>query len=625
MFNPKISTKIKLTVAMTRRTLPTCLAASLALAPIALALTTARPAAAAPITYTGQLLSGTNPVPNGHYDFQFGLYTAATGGSQVGSTLSVPGIVVTGGVFYAEPDFGAAAAGQTLYLQTAYRLTGGVSYTTQTPRKLIPTTPYADYALVSGSANALQGKPVSATAPTTGQTLTWNGSLWTPASAAGGAYSAGAGLALSGTTFSVPTHGIKSAMISLPLALSANSSSPLFSVANANAAAGGNHTVEINGGATAIYGATTVTGGTGVQGVASSGTSAYGVYGLSNDGRGVDGVSNTGFGVYGVSANGAGVRGESSNTGDFGLLGGVEPTYNLPAGVIGTDASSVGFGVFGSSTGGKAVYGKSLTNDGVSGISDSGNGLYGSSNSGNGVKGVCDSGLSAGVYGSGFIGVQGSTDVGYGVFAQSVTGYGVAGISDSGDGLYGYSNSGYAGYLEGDALVTHNLQVDGDLTITGTLTAGTKDFKIDHPLDPTNKYLSHACIESNEMADLYSGNAVTDVSGNAVVTMPEWFQALNKDFRYQLTVIGQFAQAVVSSEMEHNQFAIKTDKPNVKVSWQVTGIRQDAYAAAHPLQVEEDKPAAEQGLYLHPKEWNQPEARGIGYARSHALKAHSRN
>ena len=51
----------------------------------------------------------------------------------------------------------------------------------------------------------------------------------------------------------------------------------------------------------------------------------------------------------------------------------------------------------------------------------------------------------------------------------------------------------------------------------------------------------------------------------------------------------------------------------MKVSWQVTGVRQDAYAKAHPLQVEQDKPAAERGRYLHPVDFGLPESRGLGY------------
>jgi hypothetical protein len=41
---------------------------------------------------------------------------------------------------------------------------------------------------------------------------------------------------------------------------------------------------------------------------------------------------------------------------------------------------------------------------------------------------------------------------------------------------------------------------------------------------------------------------------------------LNRDFRYQLTVIGTFAQAIVVTEIANGSFSIKTDKPNVKVS-----------------------------------------------------------
>jgi hypothetical protein len=132
-------------------------------------------------------------------------------------------------------------------------------------------------------------------------------------------------------------------------------------------------------------------------------------------------------------------------------------------------------------------------------------------------------------------------------------------------------------------------------------------------LDPANKYLYHSFVESPDMMDIYNGNVTTDASGEAIVTLPDWFQPLNRDFRYQLTPIGQFAQAMVSSEIKDNTFVIKTDKPNVKVSWQVTGIRQDPYANAHRIPVEQDKPANEQGKYLYPKEYGQPESKGIDY------------
>jgi hypothetical protein len=96
-----------------------------------------------------------------------------------------------------------------------------------------------------------------------------------------------------------------------------------------------------------------------------------------------------------------------------------------------------------------------------------------------------------------------------------------------------------------------------------------------------------------------------------VVDLPEWFETLNRDFRYQLTVIGQFAQAIVSSEIANSRFSIKTDKPNVKVSWQVTGIRQEAWANAHRIPVEADKPEVERGFYLHPKLYRAPEEKAV--------------
>jgi trimeric autotransporter adhesin len=153
----------------------------------------------------------------------------------------------------------------------------------------------------------------------------------------------------------------------------------------------------------------------------------------------------------------------------------------------------------------------------------------------------------------------------------------------------------------------------GNLNVTGTLSKGAGTFKIDHPLDPANKYLYHSFVESPDMMNVYNGNIATDGSGLATVTLPDWFEALNRDFRYQLTVIGQFAQAIVASEVNHNQFTIRTDKPNVKVSWQVTGIRQDAYANAHRIQVEEDKPPQDQGHYLHPELFGAGPEQAVGY------------
>src|SRR5580765_2376040 len=113
------------------------------------------------------------------------------------------------------------------------------------------------------------------------------------------------------------------------------------------------------------------------------------------------------------------------------------------------------------------------------------------------------------------------------------------------------------------------------------------------------------------MKNIYDGVVTTDGSGTATVDLPTYFEALNRDFRYQLTVMGQFAQAIVASKMANHRFTIKTDKPNVEVSWQVTGIRHDAFADAHRIPVEQAKPDKERGRYLHPELFGAPTEKSI--------------
>ncbi len=175
-------------------------------------------------------------------------------------------------------------------------------------------------------------------------------------------------------------------------------------------------------------------------------------------------------------------------------------------------------------------------------------------------------------------------------------------IGDSGGNVY--INSGLSGTIyfrnqNGANLMTIN--PSGDVSIKGSLSKGSGSFKIDHPLDPANKYLYHSFVESPDMMNVYNGNVVTNRRGVATVILPDYFEALNRDFRYQLTVIGQFAQAIVATKIGNNCFVIRTSKPHVEVSWQVTGIRHDAYAEANRIQVEVEKPPQEQGHYLHPE------------------------
>ena len=181
---------------------------------------------------------------------------------------------------------------------------------------------------------------------------------------------------------------------------------------------------------------------------------------------------------------------------------------------------------------------------------------------------------------------------------------GIFGGGENEDGVWGISGGGYGGFFQGDVFVN------------GTLQASIKNFKIDHPADPANKYLVHSSVESSEMMNIYSGNVVTDELGLATVKLPEWFEVENGDFRYQLTTIGRDAHAWIAEEVAQHQFKIATNATFVKVSWQITAVRQDAYAQAHRLIVEQEKPANERGYYIHPELYGQPEEKGIAWARN---------
>jgi hypothetical protein len=154
----------------------------------------------------------------------------------------------------------------------------------------------------------------------------------------------------------------------------------------------------------------------------------------------------------------------------------------------------------------------------------------------------------------------------------------------------------------------------GNIVIPGNLSKGGGSFRIDHPLDPENKYLYHSFVESPDMMNIYNGNIVTDASGKATVQLPDYFEALNMEFRYQLTVIGSFAQAIVNKEVTNNKFEIATNTPNVKVSWQVTGVRHDAYANQNRIPNTVEKEARNKGTYIHPKAFNKPVSMGENYS-----------
>ena len=204
---------------------------------------------------------------------------------------------------------------------------------------------------------------------------------------------------------------------------------------------------------------------------------------------------------------------------------------------------------------------------------------------------------------------EGSSTLNYGVYGDA------RGRGDINYGVWGRASEGttnWSGYFM------------GDVCVTGSIVQGKGGFIIDHPTDPENKYLQHSVVESSDMMNVYTGNVSTDDDGYATITLPEWFEALNTDFRYQLTIVDEgddddFVQAKVVRKIEDNQFRIRTSAPNVEVSWLVTAVRQDRYAKADPIPVELDKQDRERGLYLHPEAWGLPEEMGINHADQQAM------
>ena len=523
-------------------------------------------------TYQGQLQKDGVPV-NGTCDLQFSLWDAASDGTQVGTTQEKGNVPVSNGYFtIPDLDFGSSAfTGAARWLQIAVRCPAGSGmYTNLSPRQALTAAPYAlglrPGAFIQGSVGL--GGAVTGDNTSTGL-LSWG---------VGGTSAGGIGVYGKATAASGPTTG--------------------------------------------VWGESNSPEGRGVAGyaTATSGTT-YGVYGesISPGGVGVYGRNtSSGSGVTGSSSTGDGVRGQSSGANK--------------SGVYGVNTHSAGFGVYGRNTGvgsvgylggSYGVYGESANTDGIgvvgkaTAISGATHGVYGESASpeGHGVYGyaIATSGVARGVYG------RSDSTSGYGVVgwaaAASGTTYGVYGASTSpnGYGVYGTAPNTYyarAGYFEGNVGVTGFFSV-----------GGSKSFKIDHPMDPANRYLYHFAQEGPEVQNVYNGAVTLDANGEAVVTLPAYFSALNAGpYRYQLTPIGApMPNLYIAQEIQGNTFRIAGGAPGKKVSWEVTAIRNDPYLRDHPVQAEMDKPARERGTYLYPEGYGQPPEMGLDYQRNRDL------
>jgi hypothetical protein len=382
--------------------------------------------------------------------------------------------------------------------------------------------------------------------------------------------STGQVLKWNGTAWAPATDETGGGGFTLPYRGSTSTTGAAFSIENSSAVAGIGIRSEVSSSTDHAYGmrskAVSANGyAYGIEAESEGSVQSIGVYARSTN-------NSNNYSAYGVYAQAYGPNARGGyflSYGNIGIVGDARPTDpNRPAyGVWGRiDSVYGGYAVYGSvccNTTTTASYGGYFTNASANGYGVAG---YSSANSGNTV----------GVYGS--------------AVSSSSSAYGVWGYAPS---------TGFAVYASGRLGAS-----------------GTKSFRIDHPLDPANYYLNHYCTEAPEPLNAYSGNVTTDAQGYAVVQLPRYFEAINRDFRYQLTVVDSsddFVLAKVVREIQNNQFVIRTSKPFVKVSWRVEAVRNDPWVQHYGFQTEQEKEDEIKGKYLHPELYGQPQESAIHY------------
>jgi len=375
------------------------------------------------------------------------------------------------------------------------------------------------------------------------------------------------------------------------------------STTNASGSAGAVVAQNLDPGGTATAVLANTLSGYGVRGIATA-SGGWGLSGEATNGRGVNGQSSSGPGLYGTSGSGAGVAASSSTGNALTATSGAAAAVLAVSSVTGTSAGTV----VGSNTapGTQAV--------GVLGLTPNGIGVLGratatSVSGGTGVQGEAP--MFAG------IGVLGAASGGnsYGGYFSVANGTNSTALN-----AIGLGTGNQAGRFEGNVLVTNgNVTVNGggggngNLAVSGTLSKGGGSFKIDHPLDPENQYLYHSFVESPEMLNIYTGTVALDATGAAIVVLPAWFEALNRDFSYQLTAIGAPGPNLyVAAPVRGNRFGIAGGAPGGQVSWLLTGTRHDAWANENRIPVAAPKEPQNRGRYLHPSAFGLPESRRIG-------------
>lgn len=510
----------------------------------------------------------------------------------------------------------------TKFLKIELDETGGANYTDMGTSQLV-SVPYSLYASKAGSVVNAPSLSIN------GNTLSIDGgnSVTLPSGGGGGTYTAGTGISINGNvitntspdqTVSITGAGISTVTgtypnftvtsTQVPQTLSLNGS-------NLSLSAGGGSVTLPSGGGGTLNDAYNF-GGAGVGRIVTANSGAVEVN-SSTASQASFRATHSGNGASIVAAN-------TSASATFPTIQATTTSsLNTVAAITGS-TSSAAYAVAGqveaSATAFAAVYGSNLRTNGGPGVYGQGfNGAAGEANNTQGfgvfgeniraANGSRPNNVAAGIGSVGFVGALTQTQVNGGAgllginVAPNRTGaFQNPGVEGQGFiGVLGITNTssiGYGVYSSGDIGGTQSLFVLGNLQA-----GGAKSFVIDHPFEPANKYLKHFSIESNEILNIYRGTIQLDANGEATISLPDYFEAINTNFSYQLTAIGAAAPSVfVKNEIVNNQFVIAGGNPNQKISWQVTAERNDKYMAAHPetkLDVV-DKPAHLKGKYVHP-------------------------
>ena len=314
--------------------------------------------------FQGRLQKG-NKTFGGECAMQFGLWDAATGGAQLGNTLSFDAVEVENGLFTVRLDFGDQFTGSERWLETAVQCPGDGGYTKLEPRQHLLAVPYAlslrpGSSVRSATDNAFKGiSSAAGRGGLVGQHVgsggygvyganangtgvagisdNWNGVYGEtdarrrdgPAGVYGRANGEG-GQAIAGEAKAGDSIGVKGY-------------APYFDSYGVWG--------ETQYGTAGVYGLSKGENNIGVKGTA-NGKGSVGVWGESEQNTGVYGVSRDWAGVWGKSTKASAVYGET--TAEFG------------AGVLGENKGK-GYGVKGVAANGAGVFGKSTNWTGVYG------------------------------------------------------------------------------------------------------------------------------------------------------------------------------------------------------------------------------------------------------------------